>query len=181
VIRLRRAIAADAEAVAAVFLASFRSALPTVRVAHCDGDVRSWVRDRIVSGAGCWVAVDGGGVVGMMFLSEGWVDQLYVAPDRLGEGIGRRLLDLAKRRAPGALELWSFQVNERARRFYEHNGFVAVELTDGAGNEEREPDVRYRWIPGHEDPGRSHTATESPATSPAVSAAEPDRAARAGR
>ena len=35
------------------------------------------------------------------------------------------------------------QRNAGARRFYERNSFVAVEFTDGNGNEEREPDVRY--------------------------------------
>ena len=43
------------------------------------------------------------------------------------------------------LTLWTFQRNLRARRFYEANGFVAVRETDGAGNEEKEPDVLYRW------------------------------------
>ena len=43
------------------------------------------------------------------------------------------------------LQLWTFQVNEAARRFYERQGFVAAESTDGSGNEERSPDVRYTW------------------------------------
>ena len=34
---------------------------------------------------------------------------------------------------------------EAARAFYEKQGFVAVEFTDGTGNEARRPDVRYRW------------------------------------
>ncbi len=80
------------------------------------------------------------------------IDQLYVAPDRLGEGIGRRLLDLAKRGAAGRLELWTFQENEQARRFYERNGFVPTEAPDGSGNEEGEPDVRYTWDPRGESP-----------------------------
>ena len=41
------------------------------------------------------------------------------------------------------VKLWTFQRNAGARRFYERNGFVAVEFGDGTGNEEREPDVRY--------------------------------------
>ena len=45
----------------------------------------------------------------------------------------------------GALELWCFQANERARRFYEARGFHAIRFTDGAENKERTPDVRYRW------------------------------------
>ena len=81
------------------------------------------------------------------FAAPGWIEQLYVAPDRLGQGIGSRLVDLAKTRSPDGLTLWTFQVNERARRFYERHGFVAVELTDGSGNEERQPDVRYEWKP----------------------------------
>jgi putative acetyltransferase len=45
----------------------------------------------------------------------------------------------------GALELWCFQANEHARRFYETRGFHAIRFTDGAQNEEQMPDIRYRW------------------------------------
>jgi hypothetical protein len=44
-----------------------------------------------------------------------------------------------------------FQRNEDARRFYERQGCVLVELTDGAGNEEREPDALYAWRPAGSD------------------------------
>ncbi len=50
--------------------------------------------------------------------------------------------------AEDGLELWTFQVNARARRFYERHGFVEVDRTDGGHNEERQPDVRYAWRPG---------------------------------
>src|SRR3954468_833371 len=82
---------------------------------------------------------------GFLALSEGWVDQLYLEPVWRGGGIGDRFVALARRRQPAGLQLWTFQVNEAARRFYERQGFVAAEWTDGAGNEEREPDVRYVW------------------------------------
>ena len=144
-IELRRATAGDAPAVADVFLASFKATYPSFRVVHSDDDVRGWIADTVIPDTDCWVAVDSGRVVGMMGLTPGWVDHLYVAPDRLGQGIGRRLLDIAKRRSDGRLQLWTFQVNDRARRFYERNGFQAVELTEGSGNEEREPDVRFAW------------------------------------
>jgi hypothetical protein len=39
------------------------------------------------------------------------------------------------------------QFNAAARRFYERHGFVEVMSTDGARNEEREPDVRLEWTP----------------------------------
>jgi GNAT superfamily N-acetyltransferase len=144
-IEIRRATDADADGVADVFIESFRNALPTVHRPHAEDDIRGFVRNLLIPEHECWVAVDADRVVGMMALKPGWVEQLYIATDRIGEGIGHRLLDLAKDNADDELQLWTFQVNDRARRFYERNGFEPVELTDGAGNEEREPDVRYLW------------------------------------
>jgi hypothetical protein len=43
-----------------------------------------------------------------------------------------------------ALELRCFQANARAWRFYEARGLRAIRFTDGADNQERMPDVRYR-------------------------------------
>jgi hypothetical protein len=34
-----------------------------------------------------------------------------------------------------------------ARRFYEERRLELVDTSDGSRNEEREPDVRYRWMP----------------------------------
>jgi len=92
-----------------------------------------------------WVADADGTVVGVLALSEGWLDQLYLAPDWRGRGLGDRFVALATSRQPCGLQLWTFQVNEPARRFYLRHGFVEVERTDGSGNEEREPDVRFAW------------------------------------
>jgi GNAT superfamily N-acetyltransferase len=140
---LRRASAADAPAIAEVFLTSFHATYD-FPLAHTDDEVRGWVRDRLVVTEETWVADEGGTVVGMMVVAPGHLEQLYVAPDRLGAGIGRQLVDVAKHRSPDGLSLWTFQVNDRARRFYERNGFEAVELTDG-DNQEGQPDVRYVW------------------------------------
>ncbi len=145
-IAIRRAEPADAAAAAEVFLGSYAATYEGPR-AHTDDEVRAWVRNHLVVQMETWVAIDGSMVVGILTLSPGWVDQLYVAPDRLGQGIGRALLDVPKGRSDGPLELWTFQVNARARRFYERNEFVLVEMTDGSGNLERQPDVRYRWEP----------------------------------
>lgn len=139
-------IAADAAAVAEVFLDSFHATYE-FPLAHTDDEVRGWIRDRLIPTYETWVADEDGSVVALMALTPGHLDQLYVAPDRLGGGIGRRLVALAKERSPSGLSLWTFQVNARARRFYERNGFVAVESTDGSGNQERQPDVRYEWAP----------------------------------
>ncbi|MFF3671214.1 GNAT family N-acetyltransferase [Microtetraspora malaysiensis] len=146
-VTLRRATGADAPAVADVWLRSYDAALPGVRRAHTDDEIRAYFREVVVPARETWVATLDGTVVGMMVLGDGLLSQLYLDPDRRGRGIGDRFVALAKERRPDGLELWTFQVNGPARRFYERNGFVAVEHTDGRDNEEREPDVRYVWRP----------------------------------
>ena len=144
-IAVRRATAADAAAVAQVFLASFHATYD-FPLAHTDDEVRGWVRETIATRE-TWIAVDDDRVVGWMVVAPGELDQLYIAPDRLGEGFGRGLLEVAKECSPDGLSLYTFQVNDRARRFYERNGFVADWLGDGSANEEGQPDVRYVWRP----------------------------------
>lgn len=147
-IEVRRAGADDAAGMADVWLRSYDAALPTVRRAHTDDQVRAWFADVVVVRHESWVAVADGSVVGILVLDEGnELDQLYLNPAWRGLGLGDRLVALAKQRRPGGLELWTFQVNGPAQRFYERHGFVAVRRTDGSTNEEREPDIRYAWRP----------------------------------
>lgn len=146
---IRRATADDASGIGDVWLASWRATFD-FPPGHPDDDVRRWLAGELVPNSETWVAVDGsaaGRVVALMALSDDKVEQLYVAPDWIGHGIGRRLIDLAKTRRPAGLDLYCFQVNAFARRFYERHGFVAVAFGDGSGNEERQPDVLYRWHP----------------------------------
>ncbi|EPH43246.1 GNAT family N-acetyltransferase [Streptomyces aurantiacus] len=145
-VTLRAATAADAAAVADVYLRSFDAALPEVRRAHSDDGVRDFFRHVVVGRGGTWVAEAAGVVVGMMVLEGGELSQLYLAPEWRGRGIGDRFVALAKERSPEGLSLWTFQVNAPAHRFYERHGFTAAERTDG-DNEEKEPDVRYVWRP----------------------------------
>ena len=145
-LEIRRATTADADAVTDVYLASFHATY-TFPLAHTDDQVRRWIHEAVVGVLETWVAVEGQRVVGMMVVGPGDLDQLYMAPDRLGVGIGRRLLEIAKERSPSGLSLYTFQVNDRARRFYERNGFIVQEYGDGTGNEEGQPDVRYAWHP----------------------------------
>ncbi len=144
---VRRAVAADAAAVADVWLASFAAGLPTVRLAHTPEEVRGWIASHLIPERETWVATRDGEVLGVMTIHDGWLEQLYLAPDARGQGIGDRLVALAKERQPEGLQLWTFQVNDPARRFYARHGFREVELTDGATNDEREPDVRMAWHP----------------------------------
>ncbi|MET7758504.1 GNAT family N-acetyltransferase [Streptomyces sp. NPDC005389] len=147
-LEIRRAGDSDATATADVWLRSFDDALPTVRRAHDDDAVRGWFTHVVVPHHETWVAVAGeAGVVGLLVLDGGDLEQLYLDPSWRGRGLGDRFVELAKRQRPEGLDLWTFQVNAPARRFYERHGFVEAERTDGQRNEEREPDVRYVWRP----------------------------------
>ena len=144
---LRRARPEDADAIADVYLSSFAATYDFPR-AHSDDDVRRWVAEVLLRMREVWVATSPhGAVMAMMALTSDMVDQLYVAPGWTGKGIGSRLVGLAKERRPEGLDLYTFQANAGARRFYERHGFSAVALGDGSDNEEGQPDVRYAWRP----------------------------------
>jgi GNAT superfamily N-acetyltransferase len=149
-LNVRSATGSDLDRITDLWLRARRRAVSTIPApVHTDDEVRQWFADVGIPQRDVLVAVDpDGSLVGMLILDDGWVDQLYVDPDRTGLGIGTRLLSLAKERSPEGLELWTFASNHRTRHFYQRHGFVMAEETDGAGNEEGAPDIRYSWAPG---------------------------------
>ena len=132
---------AQADAAMAVHRASISTALPGIAHPHTEAEDRAWIRG-VFAHQSVWLAFDAERVVGIASHDGGWITQLYLLPGYSGRGIGQQLLDRMLAEAPG-LKLYTFARNAGARRFYERNGFVAVEFGDGSGNEEREPDVRY--------------------------------------
>jgi GNAT superfamily N-acetyltransferase len=114
-------------------------------LAHPDEEVRAWFTGEVMARDEVWLAVRDGTVVGILVLSPGWIEQLYVAPGHTGAGIGATLLERAKALGGPLLDLWTFQSNVGARRFYQRHGFVEVDRTAG-DNIEGAPDVRYRWV-----------------------------------
>ena len=123
---------------------AFRVSLPFLPEIHTEPEDLGFVALRMLPHKTVWVASVNGAVVGFIAFDEDWIDQLYIHPDHQGQGIGPVLLDKALESGTPK-QLWAFQQNERARRFYEARGFVATEFTDGAANEEKTPDVRYVW------------------------------------
>lgn len=142
---IRRATWADASAVAGVWLRSRKASEPDIPPPiHSDDEVRAWFAEVVLAERVTWVAEVDGAVVGLLVLDGPWVDQLYVDPARTGQGLGSRLLERAKAEGPEGLDLWTFQANTGARRFYARQGFAEVARTDG-DNEEGAPDVRLAW------------------------------------
>lgn len=141
---LRLATPTDADAIAGVFTAS-RGLLTFLPALHTPDEDRGFIRGHILPHYRVTVATSDGRTVGFVADKPGWLESLYVAPEAVGSGIGSALLRAAMARND-ALELWCFEQNCRALRFYERHGFVEVLRTDGTGNEERCPDIRLRWL-----------------------------------
>lgn len=146
--KLRPVRISDAGGCAEVYLRSRAFALADVPVVHEPSEVRRWMADDVIGHSDVTVAELDGTIVGLMVLDgpaggSGWIEQLYLDPAWIGRGLGDLFVEVATQRLPTGLQLWTFQTNESAQRFYERHGFVVVERTDGSGNEERSPDVRY--------------------------------------
>jgi GNAT superfamily N-acetyltransferase len=141
---IRQLELADMGAAARVHRLAFDHALPWLTGLHTPDEDRWFYRERMFKTCTLWGTFDRDVMTGMIAFRDDWIEQLYVLPEAQGRGIGTELLDVAKR-ASACLQLWTFQRNQRARRFYEARGFALVEETDGARNEEKEPDARYLW------------------------------------
>lgn len=98
--------------------------------------------------AGRWevtVAEEDGRLLGFLALAPGEqrLDQIFIAPDAQGHGVGSALFELARSRFPDGFWLATRAVNVRARAFYERRG-MALERTESGPDGER---VLYRLTP----------------------------------
>jgi GNAT superfamily N-acetyltransferase len=141
---LRPLALTDMGAAAQVHRVAFDQAMPWLVGLHTPDEDRWFYRERIFPTCRVWGRFDGDELNGIIAFRDGWIEQLYVRPAAQGRGIGTELLNTTKGISE-RLELWTFQRNAATRRFYEARGFSLVEQTDGARNEEREPDARYVW------------------------------------
>jgi GNAT superfamily N-acetyltransferase len=128
---IRAATAADASELASLSLTVWDEAYgdlidPAVlRARHdepADSRAARWV-ERVVSEE-VLVAVDGGVVVGFARVTDRPKTELlslYTRRSHWRSGLGTRLLNESLHGA--AAELWVFEGNARALRFYEHHGF----------------------------------------------------------
>jgi GNAT superfamily N-acetyltransferase len=141
---LRQLKLKDMDAAARVVRTAFDQALPSLAGLRTPEEDQWFFRERIFNTCEMWGAFDGAAMRGIIAFREGWIDQLYVLPEAQRRGVGKDLLQVAQN-AFDRLQLWTFQRNAPARRFYKARGFALIQETDGAGNEEKEPDALYLW------------------------------------
>jgi GNAT superfamily N-acetyltransferase len=140
----RQATHDDADAIARVFSPSLRL-LSFLPILHTVEEDRWFIEHVILKECDVTVAESDDRIVSFLARQDQEIRQLYTRTDCLGKGAGTQLIACAKASGVAALELWCFQANLRGRRFYEARGFRAIKFTDGADNEEKTPDLRYRW------------------------------------
>ncbi len=147
---IERATLEDAPEIARVCRLSFQSALPFLPTLHTAEEDLQYFSEQVLPKNEVYVArSEKGQIIGFIAFDHEWVNQLYLLPEFRGSGIGGHLLDLAKA-CRTKLRLWTFQRNELAKRFYAKHGFNVIAETDGAENEEKEPDILLEWAGGAE-------------------------------
>lgn len=143
---LRPGLPSDIPACAAL-LQGWLDAAPWMPDLHDLAETTEWMRDSLFPDTAVTV-VGSEAVCAMMAVSpQGVVQQIVVAPDQRGQGLGQRLLARAKAAHPGGLSLWCFEANTAALRFYAREGFRETRRTEGE-NDEGLPDVLLAWGPG---------------------------------
>ena len=147
-LHVREATSDDVPAVVAVFGRARSEAMPWLPVLHThDEDLTHFGHALTGDGHRAWVATIDDAVVAFSAVGHGDLDHLYVDPDAQGRGVGAALFETVRAAFPDGFSFWVFTANVRAQAFYERLGARPLYATDGADNEERLPDLRYRWTP----------------------------------
>jgi putative acetyltransferase len=100
------------------------------------------MRDHYLPQAETLVLQENDQLLGFVSLHEQRLAALFVSPHAQGRGLGRQLLDEAKRRCD-RLELGVYRANTRAVAFYQAGGFVTVDETRDPHT--GQPELTMRW------------------------------------
>jgi ribosomal protein S18 acetylase RimI-like enzyme len=142
---IRPARAAEYDEIARVWMNSFCSTGLEEPSNFLLANLRARVPREIEKGWSLFVAEDGGKLAAMLalHLPKQYLDQLFVAPEYQGQGLGRELLGFSRQLLPDEIYLRCVRENDKAWRWYEREGF-------GFEKEEVEPMTgfvmkHYRW------------------------------------
>jgi putative acetyltransferase len=139
--------AQDEDATIALWLRAWQAAYPQIDFRLRLDWWRARWRNELVPSAEVVVAESGDTMVGFVTVDSAtfYLDQIVVAPERWGSGIGAALLAEARRLSPAGLDLDVNTDNARAIGFYNKQGFV----TSGTGVNpiSGRPVLRMSWRP----------------------------------
>ena len=136
----------DFDAVMILWRISREKSLPELErtKGHFFYEELDYFRDHILIENKIWVVEMDHRPVAFLAMKDEFIDRLYVHPDYQNRGIGKALLDFARKLSPEHLWLYTLQININARVFYEKNGFMADKFGISPPPES-EPDVEYHW------------------------------------
>lgn len=83
-------------------------------------------------------------VLAMIAFDDRFITQLYVDPNYQHQGIGSALVELAKETTHQDLHVYTFEINQTARAFWQKHGFVEKKSRQHC-NEEGLLDILCEW------------------------------------
>ena len=147
----------DLDPVVDLWYDTWHAAFPDLRHHEPKEEWRRRFEAEIAAEERVYVAELDGRIAGFLAVKErgggqGYLHEIFVAPDLQGQGIGSALMQLAKELAPAGLRLHTLQRNTQAAAFYEHHGFTVA--STGVGRVGL-PNAQYAWTPG---PGEARSS-----------------------
>lgn len=133
---------AHADALVAMRRTSFERALEMTDP-HPLSEQKDYLLSEVIPNNSVRVALMDQELVGFVAATSQSVAQLYVHAEYQGLGIGSHLLEWAKQNSIGSLWLYTFERNQRARRFYESKGFRVIER--GFEEQWQLNDLKLEW------------------------------------
>jgi GNAT superfamily N-acetyltransferase len=151
-VQVVRATVEDAEVcfriARAAAIAGFQHVFPPDIYEYPDDAIRAdWISALTNPDAETYIAFEDDEAVGVVSVSDGVLQTLYVMPEFWSRGIGSALHDLALERLRSAdvleARLWTLTENHRARAFYERRGWRLTGRTRVVPHPPHPIDVEY--------------------------------------
>lgn len=146
--KLRLRVEDDWRSILDVWVASWRATYPEIDFEARRDWLMRHVRDLEAVGGVTLCLFDAASTLaGFVVINpaDGWLDQICVAPDRFGAGLGASLLSAARNISPNVIRLDVNADNLRAIRFYERDGFSRVGR--GANTLSGRETIMMEWRP----------------------------------
>lgn len=160
---IRPLVEADIGPVVRLWHDTWHENLPGLKHPHALPQWEERFRTQVLPGCRVWVVEVGRAPAGFMALdvARGRLDQLFIATRFQRRGLGSLLLQKARALCPGGLSLHTLVENNKARRFYEKQGFRRIAA--GVNPIHGQPNLEYHWATAdHPQTATGHASTDAP-------------------